>query len=65
MMRFLALASLFVLVSFASAEWPHLVTTFGTIPGLGTANDDQPRTEAELLDGGWVQLSNCSSMHPK
>jgi hypothetical protein len=65
-MRFLALASLFVLVSFASAkEWPHLITTFGTIPGLVVANDDQPRTEAELMDGGWVQMSSCKDNHPK
>ena len=47
------------------AEWPHLVTTYGRIPGVDFANDYQPRTEQELLDAGWELISKCSDEHPK
>jgi hypothetical protein len=55
-MRFIILA---VCIAAASAEWYHLATTFGPIPGLGTVNDLQPRTDQELVDDGWVQISSC------
>ena len=47
------------------AEWPHLVTTYGRVPGVDFANDYQPRTEQELLDAGWERISKCSDEHPK
>ena len=49
----------------AVAEWPHLVTTYGRIPGIDFANDYQPRTEQELIDAGWGLISKCSDEHPK
>ena len=51
--------------SSVAVEWPHLVTTYGRIPGVDFANDYQPRTEQELIDAGWEPISKCSDEHPK
>jgi hypothetical protein len=66
-MRHLFVSSALLLtVSLASAvEWPHLVTTFGAVPYWGKANDEQPRTEEELIDDNWVKLSSCEDNHFK
>ena len=56
---------LVALVRSSMCEWPHLVTTYGTIPGVDFANDYQPRTEQELLDAGWELISKCSDAHPR
>ena len=54
--------------AFASAQdtyWPHMVTTFGAIPGVGNWFNAQPRTLTELTDEGWVQISSCADNNPK
>ena len=61
----LLVVALVALVSSSAGEWPHLVTTYGTVPGVDFANDYQPRTEQELLDAGWELISKCSDGHPR
>ena len=35
------------------------------IPGINNWYDPQPRTLAEVEEGGWVQISSCADEHPK
>ena len=64
-MRAALLVVALAFVGSSAGEWPHLVTTYGTIPGVDFANDYQPRTEQELLDAGWELVSKCSDAHPR
>ena len=61
----LVVALVALVVRPSAGEWPHLVTTYGTVPGVDFANDYQPRTEQELLDAGWELISKCSDAHPR
>ena len=54
------------------ATWPHVRTTFpgsaacqGLGPGTCLGYAEQPRTEAELMADGWIQISSCADNHPK
>eukprot|EP00095_Tigriopus_kingsejongensis_P008155 maker-scaffold735_size104922-snap-gene-0.23 protein:Tk08155 transcript:maker-scaffold735_size104922-snap-gene-0.23-mRNA-1 annotation:"protein gooseberry-like isoform x2" len=47
----------------SEGEWPHLRTTWAPVPGLGGFHP-QPRTDAELAEEGWVQLSSCGDSNP-
>ena len=49
---------LLALSAFASAQWPHLRTTYG-IPGI-SGFDVNPRTQAELEEEGWVLMESCA-----
>jgi len=60
----LLVLSLGAFVSAQDTYWPHVLTTFGPIPGLGSAYDPQPRTLTELTDDGWVQISSCADNNP-
>jgi len=62
--KFVFALFLAAVVSAAGAEWPHLRTTFGPIPGINGWYDPQPRTLAELEEGGWVQITSCADEHP-
>ena len=48
---------LFGLVAVASAQWPHLRTTYG-VPGI-SGFDTNPRTQAELEAEGWILMESC------
>jgi len=56
--------SLGALASAQDTYWPHMVTTFGAIPGVGNWFNAQPRTLTELTDEGWVQISSCADNNP-
>ena len=58
-MKLLHILSLaLTLAGLASAEWPHLRTTFG-VPGV-IGFDPNPRTQDELDAEGWVLMEGCA-----